>query len=455
MPGSDISSAELRQQVLKLALPAASEQVLSVLVNMVNTALVGHLGASALTAVGLSGTITALASVFFGAVSTGGTALIAQAIGAKKPALANRVLGQALMVGAALGLLGASVLLPFARQSLSLMGAQGESGAMGVRYITCLALAVPFTALLMVGNAALRGSGDTRTPMTIMGAINLVNLALSYLLIRGVGPLPELGVTGAGIAAAVANVTGALAVLTILMRGRGVLRLARLVSRPDRAILAQLLRIGLPAGGESLLMQFAFMIYARSISSLGTASYAAYIVAQRIESFSTMPAFGFAAAATTLSGQALGARDPQRARRSVLEAVKIAVSFSLCVAVCTWTFPRALASLFTQDQSVINLAIPPLRVVGFAQPIMAIAFSLSGGLRGAGDTRSTMVITGIGAWLVRVPLAILSVTWLNWGLAGVQSSMMADWLTRALCYAWRFRPAMWAKRAAALVKANA
>jgi Na+-driven multidrug efflux pump len=314
MPGSDISSAELRQQVLKLALPAASEQVLSVLVNMVNTALGGHLGASALTAVGLSGTITALASVFFGAVSTGGTALIAQAIGAKKPALANRVLGQALMVVAALGLLGASVLLPFARQSLILMGAQGESVAMGVRYITCLALAVPFTALLMVGNAALRGSGDTRTPMTIMGAINLVNLALSYLLIRGVGPLPELASRARGSPPPRPTSRRA-GRADDSMRGRGVLRLARLVTRPDRAILAQLCASACPPAARPA---DAVRVHAFPLDLIVGTALTRLHRGQRIESFSTMPAFGFAAAATTSAARrwarATATRPAQRAR---------------------------------------------------------------------------------------------------------------------------------------------
>ena len=102
--------------------------------------------------------------------------------------------------------------------------------------------------------------------------------------------------------------------------------------------------------------------------------------------------------------------------------------------------PRFMLERFTQDAEVIAQGIAPLRVVAFAQPLMAIAFGLSGGLRGAGDTRSVMTITGIGAWCVRVPLAVLSVTVLDLGLAGVQASMMLDWLARCIMLGWRFRP---------------
>ncbi len=447
-PGAGMTStcSELRKQALRLALPAAGEQFLGVLVGTINTILVGHLGASSLAAVGLSSTIIGLAGTFFSAVSIGATALIAQAIGANDRSLANRTLEQAMLVAIALGMGVLALLLLLARPSMILMGAQDEALGMGVTYITCLAFVQPLNALLMVGNASLRGSGDTRTPMMVMGGVNLLNLIVSYTLIRGLGPIRPLGVLGAGLGAAVATAAGCFTVINLLLRGQGNLMLVRLFGRPRRDLLKRLLDISLPAGGESLLMSLAFTTYARSIASLGTVPYAAYLIAQRVESLSSMPGSGFAVAATTLSGQSLGAGNPTRARQSVLRTIEIAVSFALPLTCVALIFPRFMLGIFTNDQEVIAQGIAPLRIVALAFPVMSTAFSLAGGLRGAGDTRTTMIVTGIGAWLVRVPLAILSVTSLRLGLPGVQSSMVLDWTTRMLLLIWRFRPAAWGRR---------
>ncbi|MBM3188367.1 MAG: MATE family efflux transporter [Chloroflexi bacterium] len=428
-------------------MPAVAERILTLLVNTVNTILVGHLGAAALAAVGLSGTISMIGSTLFQAVGTGSTACIAQAIGARDKASALRYLEQSMLVAAALGLACTALFLPLTRQSLIVLGAEEDVVALGGCYLPYMAATWPMMSLLMVGSAALRGAGDTRTPMWIMGGMNVLNLLLSLLLIRGWGPLPELGVMGAGIAAGVSRALAGVAIMVVLRNGRGRLRLRQLFYPADREVLSRLLQVGLPAGGENLLMRVAFLSYTRIIASLGTAAYAAHVIAQRVESLTMMPSFGFAVAATTLAGQALGAGDPRRARRSVFCAIQIAVGVALTGSLVFLAFPRLMLSLFTTDESVIVQGIIPLCILAVGQPIMTIANCLSGGLRGVGDTRSVMWITGIGAWLVRVPLAVLSVTLFSLGLPGVQASMTLDWFTRMALLAWRFRPALWDKHA--------
>ncbi|HHX66059.1 MAG TPA: MATE family efflux transporter, partial [Chloroflexi bacterium] len=385
-------------------------------------------------------------------VATGTTALVAQAIGARNETYAARVLEQAVLIGLGLGFGSMALLMPLSRTSMVLMGAEPAAVEMGGIYLVCVSVTLPLMALLFIGNASLRGAGDTRTPMAVMGGLNLVNLVLSFVLIRGLGPIPALGVMGAGIAAATANGAGGLAVIIILRRGRANLLLKRVLSSPDREVLKQILNIGLPAGGETLLMRFAMTAYTRSIASLGTAAYAAHVIVQRIESMNTMPSFGFSTAATTLCGQNIGAGDPDRARRSVFSAMRIAFTFSLAWTIISILFPAALMGIFTSDKEVISLGITPMRILALAQPLMAITFSLSGGLRGAGDTRSVMWITGIGSWLVRVPIAVLAATRLNLGLAGVQSAMIFDWGVRLALLSWRFRPVAWARRMASKAK---
>ncbi|MBC7234224.1 MAG: MATE family efflux transporter [Chloroflexi bacterium] len=438
----------LRKEVLRLGLPAVGERILSLLVNIVNTMLVGHLGASALAAVGLSGTIEMIGTTFFQAVAVGATALIAQAIGAKNRSLAQRVLEQSMLVAVGMGLICTVLLLPFSRGALILLGAEPDTVAMGTRYLPYLAATQIMMSVLTVGNAALRGAGDTRTPMVLMGTMNVINALLSLILIRGLGPIRPMGVTGAGVAAGTARTLAGVAMVLLLRSGRARMYLPALLSRPQRDVLERLLQVGLPAGGENLLMRFAFLSYTRALASLGTVAYAAHVIAQRVENLTMMPAFGFAVAATTLCGQALGAGDIPRARASVFRAMEIAVGFCLIGTVFFIAYPRMMLGLFTNDLAVIEMGVLPLQIVAVAQPFMTAASCLSGGLRGSGDTRSVMWVTGIGAWLVRVPVAVAAATVLHLGLPGVQSAMTLDWAVRMSLLWWRFRPSTWKSRAA-------
>ena len=190
-----------RLQRRSSGLPAVGEQVLTMLVNLVNTMLVGHLGASALTAVGLAGTISFLSSTFFAAVATGATTLIAQAFGARNKVYAHKVLQQSLIIGLALGIAATMVLFPLARQGMLLMGAEPEAAYLGTQYLQIVSLSpVPLPAA--GGWRCIERSRRQRSPMVIMGGMNIINLLLSITLVRGLGAIPALGVRGAGIAAA-------------------------------------------------------------------------------------------------------------------------------------------------------------------------------------------------------------------------------------------------------------
>jgi multidrug resistance protein, MATE family len=438
--------------VLHLGMPAVGEQVLTQMVNLVNTMLVGYLGAAALTAVGLAGSISFLASTFLTAVAVGATSLIAQAIGAAKPKVALQVLEQALIVGLLLGVLASLILWPLARQSMLIMGAEVESVRLGADYLRLIAFSFPFLSLLLVGGGALRGAGDTRTPMLIMGGVNIVNLVLSYILIRGFLFVPAFGVHGAGIAATTSTALGCFAILIILSSGRSRLRIQRVPLRLNLPVLTALLRIGLPAGGETLLFRFAFLAYTRAISSLGTIAYAAYIVTQRLEGFFDMPALGFSVAATTLVGQSLGAKQPARGRRAVFYCIMVSLVFSLVCGLLCWFLPGPLMRLFTQDQNVLAQGYALMHIIAVGLPTVAFALCFAGGLRGAGSTRTVMAITGVGSWVVRVPLSVLCVTVLPWGLAGVQVAMFLDYTLRAILFGLRFRARAWDRQTAIIPK---
>jgi len=436
---------ELRD-VLRLSLPAVGEQILTMTVTLVNTIFVGHLGAASITAVGLAGSLSFLASTFFAAVATGATTLVAQAVGARQHRLAQQTLEHSLAIGLLLGIISLVVMYPLATIGMCLMDAEEESVRLGALYLRWLSLSFPFQSVLLIGCGVLRGAGDTRTPMLLMGGMNVANLLLSYWLIRGGLGIAPLEVMGAGIAAFAATVLGCVAVLLTFAVPRSQLRLCAKKWSLNRQVLQSVVAIGLPAGGEMLLFRLGFLAYSRAISSLGTTGYAAYLITQRLEGLFDMPAFGFGVAATTLVGQACGAEQPKQGHRAVFLAIGANLVWCLLTGPLIWILAEPLLRLFTTDAEVIRQGLPLMRIIAVGLPVVAVASSFSGGIRGTGNTRAVMIVTGIGSWLLRVPLSFASVGFLGWGLTGIQVTMFLDYALRAILLAFLMRPRAWARQ---------
>ncbi|MGD2207080.1 MAG: MATE family efflux transporter, partial [Anaerolineae bacterium] len=399
-----LSQAAIRRDVLQLALPATGEQLLSMMVGVVDTFLVGHLGAAPLTAVGLANQWVFMAMTLFGAIATGATALIARFIGAGEPREADQVLRQAMLLGALIGAIATALGVALAQPAITLLGAQNEVIGLGSDYLRLVSSIFFFSTLMFVGNASMRGAGDTRTPLYVMLVVNILNIVVAWTAINGHFGFPKLGVVGSALGAATGRFVGGVLVITILLKGRSGIRLRLTSLRPDWDLIRRILRVGLPTGMEQLLFRTGHMVFARILAELGTVAYAAQQVAINTLSLSFMPGFGFALAATTLVGQGLGAEDPEDAQRRGYTAYRLGAGLMSVIGLAIVLFPSQLMGFFTDDPQVVALGIMPLRVLGAIQPVLAAAMIFAGGLRGAGDTRFPMVITGGSIWLVRLPL---------------------------------------------------
>ena len=413
------------------------------MVGIVNTFLVGHLGASALAAVGLSQQWVMMAMVLFGAVGTGGTALIARMVGARDWDGANRVLRQALLIAFVTGLVAMIALELLAEPALALMGAEADALRLGITYLRIVSSVYMFSSLMFIGNACLRGAGDTRTPLVVMMVVNVLNIVIAWTLVNGALGLPRMGVAGSAMGAMVGRLVGGLLVLGFLLRGRAGLKLRLSEWRFDFETMRRILKVGLPTGLEQLVFRFGMMSYVRVVASLGTVAYAAHQVALNGESLSYMPGFGFAVAATTLVGQGLGAKDKQRAENDGYIAFYSAMVLMSLMGVCFFLFAPQIVGFFTTDAEVIALGVPPLRLIGLAQPFLAGTMVFAGGLRGAGDTRVPMLVNGASIWILRVPLALLFTRVFSWGLIGAWIAMAIDLTIRGILLFLRFRSGRW------------
>ncbi len=453
----------LQGEVLRLALPAVGEQLLSLMVGLVDTWLVGHLGKQALASVGLANQWVTMATTLFGAVAVGTTALIARAAGAQDWPLANRALRQSILVSALIGLLAMGLGLGLAGSAVALLGAGPDTLPLATTYLRIVASIFFFSTLMFVSNAAMRGAGDTRTPLLIMLVVNGLNAPLAWVLINGHLGLPALGVTGSAIGAAIGRAVGGILAVALLLHGRRGLRLSLWPLRPDLGTIGRILRVGLPSGIETMLFQMGQMTFYSIVAGLGTAALAAQQVALNATSISFLPGFGFAVAATTLVGQGLGARDPRRAERSAYFSFFWGGGLMLISGLFLLSLPGAFMRFFTSDAEVIALGLQPLRIIGVAQPVLAAVMIFAGALRGAGDTRTPLYVNGSSLWLWRVPLAALLTrgwaaflpawaagllpAWLafgpGWGLTGAWVAMAADLTLRGTLMLLRFRTGKW------------
>lgn len=443
----------VRQHVFNLALPAVGEQVLNTAVGLTDIYLLGNLSvqasaylgyssATALASAGLANQMIWLVTVLFIAFGIGSTALVARASGAKNWDEVQLTLRQSMLIACGIGVLSMVFIALMARPFLVMLNTPADVLPHGERYLHIIAFSMLPAALLFVGSACLRGIGDTRTPLYVMMGVNAVNILLSWMFINGNLGMPILGVDGAALGTAIGRGGGGLVVVALLLRGRSGLRLGTDL-RPHMPMIRRILRVGMPSAGEMLVFQGALLIFTTFVTGLGTVAYAAHSVTINIESLSFLPGLGYAAAASTLVGQGLGARSPRQAEEFAYEALwqgGLMMTLAGALMVC---IPEQLLTIFTNDPAVIAAGVAPLRAAGLVQPALAVGFILAGGLRGAGDTRWPLYSRLITNWAIRLPLAVLLVRVLDLGLSGIWLAMCTDFTIQALLIFWRFSSGRW------------
>lgn len=436
----DLAPGSMSRRVLALAWPSVLEQSLLTLVGLVDVYIVGHLGASAIAGVGLGSTILNLTAALFGALGVGATAVVAREIGAKRGREASVAAGQGVLATAVIGVIASAMVFFFASFLIGLYGGEPGVQATGTVWLRASGPSFLFMGLMLVGSAALRGAGDTRTPLVIMLISNAVNITTAWTLTRGL----NWGVAGNGIGATAGNVAGGALVLAVLFFRSRAVRITLSDLEPDRAYIKRIFNVGLPAGGEQFLLQSALAYSAVLITGFGTAAYAAHQIGLRVSALSYLPGWGFSIAATTLVGQELGAKNPDGARAASVHSLIYAILVMSGLGVLLFIFDEAIIRIFTTDENVIHEGVKALRVAALIQPIMAYSFVHGGSLRGAGDTRSTMLITASSVWGLRVIVTYLLGAQLGLGIVGAWLAVGADFAVRGVLFSLRWRGGKWA-----------
>ncbi len=465
IPADSSRPTTLRAQVLALAIPALVEQLLSFFVALYDTTLAGYISTADhevglyTTTVGIASYLGWLASLLFALVGMGTTALVARAKGDNDLATANRLANRSLFLVAPLAMMVVAVLYFAAPLLAGRVGLEAESADVLVRYLRRDAFGQLLFGFCLIGSAALRGMGDMRTPMYILGGVNLVNILVSTTLVLGTAPGAILsrklgweswGVDGIVSGTLTARLLGGALMLGVLARGVSGLKLLPSLMIPDRIDVVRILRIGIPAAFEGATMWVGQWLFLEIISRLGTpesgsAYKAAHMIGMDAEALTYLPATAWGYAAASLVGQNLGAGNPDQARRLTNEAAKHAVIIALVGSTVYFFGAELIFQVMTQEAEVRRIGIPALRFLSLYQLPLAVVIVYLHAIRGAGATRAVAIINSLGVFLIRLPVGYLMGIVLGFGLIGAWSGMCLDVLIRSVIARYYFSRGTWSR----------
>ena len=401
----DFTTGPIRRTLALLAIPMMLEMAMESIFAVVDIAFVSRLGTDAVAAVGITeALVTVLYAIAIG-LGMGLTAMVARRIGEKDREAAALVTGQSIWIGAILSIVIGVAGVVYARDLLVIMGASSGVIEQGEGFMAVLLGGSVSIIYLFLLNAAFRGAGDATVALRSLWIANGINIVLDPCLIFGLGPFPEMGVTGAAVATTIGRGVGVLYQVGYLLgeRGRIALRLRHLYLVPD--LIVRLLRLSIGGVGQFLISTASWIAVMRIVAIYGSSAIAAYTIALRMMEFTFLPAWGLGNAAATLVGQNLGAGQPERAEQSAWQAAKYNAAFMAVAGLFMLSFAQGITGLFTNEADVLYWGTRCLQILGLGFPVYAIGMVMIQALNGAGDTTTPAVLNFICFWLVQIPLA--------------------------------------------------
>jgi len=439
----DFTEGSISRAIVLLAVPMVLEMIMESLFGVVDVFWVAHLGADAITTVGLTETCLTVVFVIALGLSMGATAMVARRIGEKDEASAGLVAVQAIVVGIVVSAITAAIGYFYAADLLRLMGATENVVKLGTGYTRMIFGGSVTIFLLFLINAVFRGAGDAAVAMRVLWLANIVNICLNPCLIFGVGPFPRLGVTGSAVGTTIGRAIGVAFQLWILTSGRGrfVIRAAQV--RLDFAVMARMIRLSLTAIFQYMVQMASWIGVVRIIASFGSAAAAANTLAIKIIIFAILPSWGMSNAAATLVGQNLGAGKPERAETSVWRTGFYNMLFLGSVGLIFAAFAERIIGLFTNDPAVVPIAVSGLRLLSYGNISYAYGMVVTAAFNGAGDTFTPTILNLICFWVVQIPVAWLLAFHTSLGPRGAFIAVLiSDTLLALLGIVW-FRRGAW------------
>jgi len=428
----DVTEGHLTHAITVLAIPMVLEMVMESIFAVADVFFVGRLGPEAVAAVGLTESLLTVVYALGLGLAAPTTAMVARRIGEKNRKAAASAAVQANAIGLALGVLMGVVGAVLAPSLLRLMGASAAVVEAGEPYAAVLLGTNVVILLLFLNNAVLRGAGDPALSLRALWLANGINIVLDPCLIFGLGPFPELGLTGAAVATALGRGIGVVYQIVALGRGRGKILISRDRIRLDPSIIARLLRLSIGGVGQNVVATASWIGLVRILAAFGSSAVAGYTIAVRVLLFVLLPSWGLSNAAATLVGQNLGARKPGRAQRSVLLTGSYNMVFLGAVTLVFVAIPDLVIALFTDDPVVLAVGADCLEIMSYGFVFYAWEMVAVQAFNGAGDTTTPTWINVVCFWACQIPLAYGLAHWTPMGASGVFAAVAISYSLSAV-----------------------
>lgn len=441
-----VTEGMLYRDIVHIAWPALVELTLTQLTSMADLMMVGQLGPWAITSVGLSTQPKFLLQTAFMAMNVGATAMVARYKGAGQREKANNIMRQALMMTLVFSIIASIVGYIFAEPLIRFMGGSGDAQALagGTIYLRVQMIGLVGFALTSTITATLRGVGNSRTAMIYNMVANVVNVIFNYILIYGHFGAPRLEVAGASLATIIGQFVAMILAFISILSGKYYLQLRIGDSfKPDFDAIGKIVKIGVPAMIEQLIMRAGMIIYSKTVASLGTMAFATHQICMNIQALSFMTGQAFGTSSTSLVGQSLGKKRPDMAQAYGLRTRRIGMCVALILTFIFFFFGKYIVACYNNDPIIVATGAHILMFVAFVQPFQSSQFILSGALRGAGDTKAVARIIFITTLLVRPSLALLLIKVFGWGLEGAWVALVCDQLLRTFLVWRRYNSGKW------------
>ena len=436
-----VENRKLIKNIFQITLPAVFDLLAQTLIMALDMKMVSSLGPSAISSVGVgtAGMYALIPALI--AVATGTTALLSRAYGADNKIEGKKAFTQSFFIAVPLGIILTLIFLVFSEQIINLVGnAKDINLKDAILYQNMTVIGFPFLGISIATFYAFRAMGENKIPMIGNTLALVLKLILNFLLIY----LFKWGIFGAALSTTLTRLFSAIfSIYLVFWSKKNWISLELKDLKFDYFTSKRILKVGIPAAVEQLGLRIGMLIFEMMVISLGNLSYAAHKIALTAESISFNLGFAFSFAASALVGQELGKGSSQKALKDGYICTIIAMMVMSTFGLLFFIIPQFLVSLFTKDKDVIELATMALKIVSICQPFSGASMVLAGALRGAGDTKSVLLITYLGIFLIRIPITYLFLDVLNLGLAGAWIVMTIDLAIRSSLAFYIFRRGKW------------
>jgi len=403
----DFTEGPLSRAILLLAIPAVLEMIMESVFVIADIFFVSRLGADAVATVGITESMVTIIYAIAIGLGTATTSMVSRRIGEKHNDEASRTAFQAILTGLIVSLIIGIPGALFADRLLVLMGASENITRHMSGYTRIMLGGNVVIMMLFIINAIFRSAGDAAIAMKVLWIGNIINIILDPCLIFGLGPFPHLGVTGAAVATTIGRGTAVLVQFYLLFFGNKRIRLSLKQLSIDLRIMLRLLRLSFGSIGQNLIGTTSWIALVRIISIFGSEVVAGYTIAIRIIGFTILPSWGISNASSTLVGQNLGAKKPDRAEKAVWVTGWINMILLGTIGLILILFPGFFIRLFISNENVIKSGILGLRIISIGFIAYGLGMVLVNSFNGAGDTSTPLKINIFAFWMVEIPLAYI------------------------------------------------